>query len=311
MNKKTINERVIPGILTAVFFLGSLIPLSIFSSQHYIARIFSFIFVGIVASILTYEFFKSQRLKWYWILTLVLISLTLVFIPVEEITLKWLNFKTSSDEFDLKLLVEYTRIIALDPFVIIVCLILAIMLLVIELFTRNYSHFSQRIARLLIAFATLYFLTIFFKIFHLYVVLSNTWVYWFSITLIAVLVDVFSFIFGISLGRKFITQPFSPIISPNKSWEGFIGGVFAGIISAFILVYSLDLFDNNYLKIIFSLLAPLFAVLGDLYFSYIKRLNGLKDYSKILRGHGGLLDRIDSICFITVLSYVLILFSNI
>ncbi|MCS4536701.1 MULTISPECIES: phosphatidate cytidylyltransferase [unclassified Mycoplasma] len=311
MNKKTVYERIIPGILLAIFLLGSLIPLSIFSAQYYVSRVFSFVFIAIITAILVYEFFKSQRIKWYWVVTLSLIGLSLAFIPVQEITLRWLNPATAQALFKPELLVEYTRIIALDPFTIIVCLVLSVCLLLIDSFTRVYSHFSQVIIRALIAFVTLYLLAIFSKVFHLFIVISGQWKYWFSISLIAAVTDTFSFIFGVSFGRKFIKKPFTPTISPNKSWEGFIGGVISGVIATFILVYSLDLFENNYLKIIFAILAPLFAVVGDLYFSFIKRSNGIKDYSKILRGHGGILDRLDSICFITVLSFVLILFTNV
>ena len=78
-----------------------------------------------------------------------------------------------------------------------------------------------------------------------------------------------------------------PSISPKKTWSGTSISV---IISSFVFIY----LGYNFL---FSILISLMFFLGDIFFSYIKRLNKLKDFSNLIPGHGGVLDRLDSIIF--------------
>ena len=83
-------------------------------------------------------------------------------------------------------------------------------------------------------------------------------------------------------------------VSPKKSVEGFIGGILGCLIcSIFYLMY----FNLNFsiLSVIFIVLASVMGQIGDLFASKIKRLARIKDYSNLLPGHGGVMDRIDSI----------------
>jgi phosphatidate cytidylyltransferase len=116
-----------------------------------------------------------------------------------------------------------------------------------------------------------------------------------------VLSDTGGYVAGVLLGR----HPMAPTISPKKSWEGFAGSVFAaGVGSAFIVWL---LFDVNPLKgAIFGIVVSIAAVLGDLAESLLKRDLGIKDMSQMLPGHGGLMDRLDSIVFAAPTAYLLL-----
>ena len=86
-------------------------------------------------------------------------------------------------------------------------------------------------------------------------------------------------------------------ISPNKSWEGAIAGLIGGSIVA-IIVYT-NLIGEFSIKLVFvTMILSMVGQLGDLVYSKIKRENDIKDFSNLMPGHGGILDRIDSLSFI-------------
>lgn len=111
-------------------------------------------------------------------------------------------------------------------------------------------------------------------------------------------------------GSRFGKHKLSPIISPNKTIEGVIGCVLFGV--AGMLVYCLVLqfgfhFQANYLlAVVYGLLGSLASVFGDLMFSAIKRQAGIKDYGMLLPGHGGIMDRLDSMVIVAPLVEVLV-----
>lgn len=123
--------------------------------------------------------------------------------------------------------------------------------------------------------------------------------------LIVILTDTFAYIFGKFIGKHKCKK--TSDISPNKTWEGYIGGTIMGTSIATIF-YRNVISNNDLLKIIFiTLLLSIIGQLGDLIFSKIKRENKIKDFSNLIPGHGGVLDRIDSLTFV-ILAYI-ILFS--
>jgi phosphatidate cytidylyltransferase len=157
------------------------------------------------------------------------------------------------------------------------------------------------------SFVTLRFMGIRFMVYMILVVMGT---------------DVFALVFGISFGK----HKMAPLISPKKSWEGAIGGSASALVlgTAFILLYQniskvfpgveaksffegiLDLQAfNPILFIVFIVLLTLSmsisGQIGDLVASKLKRSFGIKDYSNIFPGHGGILDRFDSLMYSSVI----------
>lgn len=98
-------------------------------------------------------------------------------------------------------------------------------------------------------------------------------------------------------GRRFGKHKLAPTISPGKTWEGALGGGVAVLVYGFLLSSKLPAaLGSNYLLLVVALiLLTIISVLGDLFESLLKRQAGLKDSSNVLPGHGGVLDRIDSL----------------
>jgi len=94
-----------------------------------------------------------------------------------------------------------------------------------------------------------------------------------------------------------------PQISPNKTFEGLIGGYFFSVISSVLIFNMLDIDFPQSLYFGFSI--STFAFLGDLSASYIKRKFGVKDYSRLLPGMGGFLDKFDSLIFSGSFIYII------
>jgi len=99
-------------------------------------------------------------------------------------------------------------------------------------------------------------------------------------------------------GRRFGKNKLAPQVSPGKSWEGVIGGAIAAAAAVLLVLYSRDevLGASQYFPLSFLVvLTVAFSVLGDLFESLAKRVVGVKDSGSLLPGHGGVLDRIDSV----------------
>ena len=106
-----------------------------------------------------------------------------------------------------------------------------------------------------------------------------------------------------------------PKLSPNKTISGAIGGLISGIVGSLLVYLILNfipscaeiLITNNitiWLFLIYGVIASIFTQLGDIYASYIKRKNNVKDYGKIFPGHGGFMDRMDGIAFNLVITII-------
>ena len=109
-----------------------------------------------------------------------------------------------------------------------------------------------------------------------------------------ILVTIASDTGGYAAGVLFGKHPMAPVISPKKSWEGFVGSVLATVGAGVVLVvYLLD--GEWWVGVALGLIAVVMATLGDLCESVIKRDLGIKDMSQVIPGHGGLMDRLDSL----------------
>lgn len=123
----------------------------------------------------------------------------------------------------------------------------------------------------------------------------------------AFMTDTGAYLVGCAIGK----HKLCPTISPKKTVEGLVGGILGGIIG--MIVYGLVLhhafgFTVNYLfAALYGAIGAGFATFGDLMFSVIKRQTGIKDYGKLLPGHGGILDRFDSVTIVAPAAEVLLL----
>ncbi len=123
----------------------------------------------------------------------------------------------------------------------------------------------------------------------------------FYLFLIPAITDIYAYISGNLIGKHKLL----PAISPNKTWEGLIvGTVFSVLISAVFYYIAIDSTFNLGLLFLITAFLSLIGQLGDLVFSSIKRFYKRKDFSNLIPGHGGLLDRLDSIIFV-ILAYIL------
>lgn len=103
--------------------------------------------------------------------------------------------------------------------------------------------------------------------------------------------DVLQYVWGKLLGRHKI----APNVSPNKTWEGFIGGVATATLLGALLSWATPF--SRWQSAGMSLAITIMGFLGGLVMSAIKRDAGVKDFGAVIEGHGGILDRIDSLCF--------------
>jgi phosphatidate cytidylyltransferase len=105
------------------------------------------------------------------------------------------------------------------------------------------------------------------------------------------------------VGRAWGRHKMAPTVSPGKTWEGAIGGLVGAIVAVIALALLLDV-DISYSKmVILGVLIAVFAQLGDLAESKLKRSMGVKEAGNLIPGHGGILDRLDSIVFTGVVVY--------
>lgn len=115
--------------------------------------------------------------------------------------------------------------------------------------------------------------------------------------------DTSAFLVGRTLGRHALW----PRISPKKTWEGTVGGLLGAVGAALALAAMLPAIAVGWQPALLGALIGLFALGGDLAESMLKRSAGVKDASRLMPGHGGLLDRLDSVIFTVVVVYYYVL----
>ncbi|MDF7667273.1 phosphatidate cytidylyltransferase [Orbaceae bacterium ESL0727] len=183
----------------------------------------------------------------------------------------------------------FTSILTLS----IVWWLVALLLVISYPNTNKYWHYSIS-AKLLFAFFTL--VPFFIGMIKLRAISYDTNTYIGAMWLLYVFVLVWATDIGAYFaGRSFGKYKLAPKVSPGKTIEGFIGGVAIAIVIS-VIVYCSKIFSIGFNAfIISSLLAILASVLGDLTESMFKREAGIKDSGRLIPGHGGILDRIDSL----------------
>jgi phosphatidate cytidylyltransferase len=112
-------------------------------------------------------------------------------------------------------------------------------------------------------------------------------------------------------GRFFGKHKLAPVVSPNKTVEGVIGGVVLTVLVmllyCLLMQFGFRLKVNYLYAVIYGMAGAMAGVFGDLSFSAIKRQTGIKDYGNLIPGHGGILDRFDSMTLVAPLAEALLL----
>jgi phosphatidate cytidylyltransferase len=114
--------------------------------------------------------------------------------------------------------------------------------------------------------------------------------------------DTAAYVVGRAIGRHRL----APAISPGKSWEGFGAGTLVGVAVTFFALYEQDVVSAGE-SLVLGLAIALAATLGDLFESAVKRDLGVKDSGRLLAGHGGVLDRVDSLLWAGPAAYFMLL----
>ncbi len=148
---------------------------------------------------------------------------------------------------------------------------------------KNLKHHRNKVQSTIILLVFIFFAFCFFQFSHLPVPII------FYTYFLVTIFDGFSQLFGQLLGKTKLI----PSISPNKTVEGLFGGVLVTVLTSILIKNMLQLSVYQSIKV--GLGIATFSFLGDLLASYGKRKIGIKDYSKWLPGHGGFLDRFDSL----------------
>ena len=124
------------------------------------------------------------------------------------------------------------------------------------------------------------------------------------IFIIAWATDTFAYFTGYFLGKNKLC----PTISPKKTVEGAIGGIIGSTVSC--IVFSMYFIEANLIYVaLLGSIGSVIAQMGDLFASKIKRYIGIKDFGNIMPGHGGILDRFDSIIFVAPIVYYFLFYA--
>jgi CDP-diglyceride synthetase len=119
--------------------------------------------------------------------------------------------------------------------------------------------------------------------------------------IVTVAADVASLLVGSAFGR----HPLAPSVSPNKTWEGLLGGAVAAVLVAVIVVHFIHPWTISK-ALVLGIVVAVVAPIGDLSQSMVKRHLGVKDMGRLMPGHGGILDRVDGLLFVLPATYFVV-----
>lgn len=264
------KQRIISAVVLVALFVPFLI----------IGKIPFAILMSVLSCMGLYELFKARKNKKEFPLITRFIAYVLV------VFLSLTNYKSSG---------SYTYFL-LDYRIIAVMLFSFIMPIV---FVNNSKKYNINDALFLIGS------TLFIGIsFNVIIALRNfSLVYIIYILLLATMTDTFALLTGRKIGKNKL----APLISPNKTIEGSIGGSIMGTFVGTVFFIEAAPVNVNIIPVVMmSLILTILGQIGDLTFSAIKRYYNTKDFSNLIPGHGGILDRLDSIIFI-VLGFLMFL----
>lgn len=271
---------LVPWIISALFFL-SLVQFSIF--------------LFVICFICAWEWGNlmkfSVNVHYVWMVSMLIILFNMMMVM--------LNQKYSYFNYGIGFFVVYG--------IIILCWLI---IFLFTLFYPNSSIFWGKFKILRFCFGIVIIVPFFFGVLTLYQLYYNNIFfkeYWLLYILGLVWInDSGAYIIGKMLGKYKLLKN----VSPQKTWEGCIGGVLLSVLAAWFLSNNIAINFGNFYMIFFLFVGTIiFAVIGDLAESMFKREAGIKDISNLIPGHGGLLDRIDSLMFsIPFFTFFILLF---
>jgi len=250
--------------------ISGLVYITIIISSVLYSKESFFILFYILMLLCLYEFKNLIKLSYKW----TILVATLIFVRFTNLPI--LDFKY----FQFFLIISF-----------FVPLIYQLFKPKISLTSSKLGHYFLALSYIAIPFALLIQIPFIKGDYHPKIILGVFILIWIS--------DSFAYIVGSTIGRTKLYEK----ISPNKTIEGALGGLIAAISAAYFLSkYVTDLSPTNWMVI--ASIVVVFGILGDLIESKFKREAGVKDSSNFIPGHGGFLDRLDSIIFVAPFVYV-------
>ncbi len=285
------KQRIISGvIMAAIVALALLLGLKVDNA-------IITIFIALVAAIAVWEFiFNALGIKWlpFQIIPMVYTVAVVWFIS------KWLENALRMREFfkgaheDALMQLETDKIYA-PAIIAIITIFYFVVMAVLALVKQGELSLEKIIS---IAVMPL-FISFAFSTLGSVITATNIIYYLLLILNFSSVCDIGAYFVGVSMGKTKLC----PEISPKKTVEGALGGIVSSIIVALVITLCFGKFDKILPVLLLTIPLCAAGIIGDLYASIIKRKTGIKDYGDLIPGHGGVLDRVDSILFISPLVY--------
>lgn len=296
--KKNILKRTTSALILLVIIVPFFLATNLLKNDY--GKAIGIIFYIIFSLVATMEIIAWNGLNLIFNIILCLLSATIWFIPNSI-------FKNGTYSFELQKIINLFIWQNFSNSIIISLIIIASTTTLFFLISKRKSF-----TKFFMTFFALIYIPLFLKFLYLY---NRINIYLFAcIFLIPIIVDTSAYFGGMLLGHKIIKKPFSPHISPKKTWEGAIISYLLGTLCVYLFMY---LPKNNVNYVVFTkvtqvvigmIFLPFLSIVGDLLFSYIKRKIKIKDYSNLIPGHGGLMDRFDSTSLVTIGTTLILLF---
>lgn len=315
--KKSVRTRLI----TAFILLLIGVPCVILGGWFFVA------FIGFSTIVMTYEFMHvalKEKLAWYVYAIIYIMMLSFVF---------WIFTDASQEEGIVKINSNFVLGISMRDIKVstlglafFICFMFLYVLLTSKFDVKQASYVITMSIFISVALQSILFLRFCPEYLYNSTIAKDGEVFYYSNTYEqcllfifiaggALINDAYAFFVGILFGK----HKLNPRISPKKTWEGFFGGIILTALTMFLMAFICDIVKAPLLKgildmqhwyfvLLFSFIVPIVSVLGDFTFSAIKRYFNAKDFGNILPGHGGFLDRFDSVLMASLISAVLILF---